>query len=271
MSIPFLTRAPTDVELRKLRLFLSVFGDGSGQEKDKSGTRAGWRDLERVVSELVGGEALEKKHVFDVLVPSTQSSGMVYGISVKSKCLGTAQKIETLDATGRVYMELTNSPAKLWSPLKAKDIMEDHWGNTGHAQIMGESILETVHQWYAESGISNVDLSRSVHLVASYSKPRGDAERLYQFHSFRLGFPTGIRWAFSSNRCLRGFDPAHPEETLFDWYALSGGQLKYYPRASTAIYSSPVFSLLSPPVLSISERSKSYWPTEWEAIGRKKF
>lgn len=245
---------------------MSVFRDGSGQEKDSTGTRVGWRDLERIVSELFHGKALEAKGVFDVIVPSTESPGVVYGISVKSKCLGSNAVIQRLDVSGRVYMELSNSPAKLWAPLKSEGIGENAFGDDNYAQAIGDSILKTVHGWYSETGLPQIDLRRSVYLVVSYSKPKATEERLYQVHSFELGFPQGIKWSFRSTKCLRGFDPNYPGEILFDWYGLSGGQLKYYPRAATALFDSPVFSLLSPKVLSITQRSKVYWPDEWSGF-----
>jgi len=245
---------------------MSVFRDGFGQERDLTGTRVGWRDLERVVSELLDGKALEKKHVFDVLVPSTNPLGTVYGISVKSKCLGRQRNIEMLDEDGRVYMELTNSPAKLWKPLKDMGIDENTFRKETDAERIGISVIKTVHDWYLNSGIDAIDLERSVHLNVSYSDPKKNEERLYQLHSFKLGFPKGIRWAFSSGACLRGYDPSNPGQPLIDWYGLSGGQLKYYPRTSSALYKTPVFTLLKPKVWRIEERSKVYWPSEWEAL-----
>lgn len=265
--IPFIHRDPTDTESILLKLLISSFGDGSGQEKDSFGTRAGWRDLERVIADLTNGEALEKKHVFDVLIKDTEDNTVIYGISVKSKCLGRNKKIETLDKEGRVYMELTNSPAKLWAPLKQKDISEENYGNEDFANEIGNSILYTVHSWYQNSGIDGIDLDNSVHLVFSYGKPvKSNEPRKYQVHVFELGFPDGIIWTFHSKSCLRGFDPKYPNEVLFDWYGLSGGQLKYYPRASEAKYKSFIFQTLNPAEISLRKRVEKYWPDEWNQI-----
>ncbi|SHF53439.1 hypothetical protein [Flavisolibacter ginsengisoli] len=265
MSVPYVTCAPTEKDVKKLILLMSVFGDGSGQERDSSGTRAGWKDLERVISELLGGSTLEKKQVFDVIVDQTLTGGNKYGISLKTKCLGTESKIQNLQTNGRVYMELTNSPAKLWAPLKAMGIHESDFGIKNDQEI-GNSILHTVHNWYLSYCLTfNIELKNSVHITISYGEGK-KGSRLYQAHSFPLGFPDGIIWKFKSNKCLRGYDPAFPDEVLFDWYGLSGGQLKYYPRASTALYSSSVFRLLSPDILTITEKSRVYWPQEWQDL-----
>lgn len=86
MSISFVTRGPSQDEVEQLRLAMSSFRDGSGQEKDQEGgTRPGWRDLERVIAEILGGVAPESKSVFDVFIPSTEQQDTDYGLSVKSK------------------------------------------------------------------------------------------------------------------------------------------------------------------------------------------
>lgn len=265
MATPFITCAPTEKDERRIALLMSVFKDGSGQERDATGTRAGWKDLERVVSEFLGGHPLEKKQVFDVIVDATKTESSKYGVSLKTKCLGSSLKIQNLQSTGRVYMELTNSPAKLWAPLKAIGINESDFGKKS-AQEMGDLILTTVHAWYsAYCAVKHVNMGKCIHMTISYSNGK-NGERLHQIHSFPLGFPLGIIWKYTSDKCLRGFDPSYPGETLFDWYGLSGGQLKYYPKASGAIYSSSIFELFIPPIYSITEKSKVYWPEEWNQL-----
>ncbi len=265
MAIAFIDKAPSEEELIRLKLFMSIFRDGTGQETDETGTRAGWRDIERVVAELLGGEALEKKEVYDVIIKPNPDSDEVYGISVKSKCLGRKNVIDQLTESGRVYMELTNSPAKLWEPLKTKGVHEGNFGDNKFAQTMGDSILTTVHGWYTNYHNKKINISKSIHLVFSYSSPKDyQEERVYQVHSFPLGFPSGIKWEFASDKCLRGFDPNFPEEVLLDWYGLSGGQLKFYPKASTAIFYSNIFALNKPRILTLSERAAEYWPKQWK-------
>src|SRR5205823_12611324 len=114
MPVAFIDRSPTGSETEQHRLALSSFRDGSGWEREEGGTTvAGWRQLERVVAEVFGGAAQENKGVFDVILPSDSSPNTDYGISVKSKELSRRTAIaDLLDGTGRLYLELANSPAK---------------------------------------------------------------------------------------------------------------------------------------------------------------
>ncbi len=49
MTVPFVTRNPTDKEIEKFRLILSTYQDGSGMLKRKDRTLPGWRDFERSI------------------------------------------------------------------------------------------------------------------------------------------------------------------------------------------------------------------------------
>lgn len=262
MSIPFITKAANELELKKLQLLMSTFTDGSGYEKNSDGTtRPGWRDLERVIAELLHGHASEGKSIFDVLVQSIANPNTSYGVSVKSKGF-SRNKFEALLNDGRVYMELCNSPAKLWEPLKQEGISELDFKEMRHANTIGSTILETVHNWYVNCGIDNIDLDKSVHLTISYRKEKS-LEPVYQLHTFELDFPEGIQWKYKSARCLAGYDPIAPNEVLFDWYGLSGGQLKYYPKANLARFCSTQFQLIKADCISISQKAKLYWPDIW--------
>lgn len=257
---------------------MSTFNDGSGQERDATGsTRLGWRDIERVAAVMLAGEGGENKQIFDVLVPDLDNPSKLYGISVKSKELSRKSALGDLGGSGRVYMELCNSPAKLWEPLKAAGITEADFSAGLHAEAIGTQILKTVSDWHsayaAEFSATNpqktIDLHQSIYLTISYNKASSVRNRQYQLHSFSLDFPQGVIWRYSSSRCLRGFDPMHPDEVLFDWYGLSGGQLKYYPRAAYSKYASPVFQLLEPRKLALEEKAARYFPESWQqAEGR---
>ena len=261
MGIQFVTRPATPKELTQLKLLMSTYTDGSGYEKNPDGTtRPGGRDLERIIAEWVGGTAPEGKSIFDITVSSSDKSS-IHGISVKSKGF-SKQKFTDLNTDGRVYMELCNSPAKLWEPLKLKGIFEDDFENQRRADEIGNSILDTVHNWYINSGVDNIDIAQSVHLTISYLRHRSE-EPAFQLHSFSLDFPGNIIWKYKSKKCLMGFDPDHPNEVLFDWYALSGGQLKYYPRVTKSIFSSEQFTLIKAPSLTVTEKAKGYWPELW--------
>lgn len=257
MTIPFILREATDDELSKLRLFMSTFTDGSGYEKNTDGTtRPGWRDFERIIAELLGAEAPEGKGIFDIIV-SSEGTSTKYGVSVKSKGF-SKNKFRNLLTDGRVYMELCNSPAKLWGPLKEQGINEQHFTAQEYAEQIGDSVLNTVHSWYENSGIPSLNLERSIHMTVSYG-PNEEGVVQYQVHTFPLEFPEGIIWRYKSAKCLSGYDPLFPEEVLFDWYGLSGGQLKYYPKANQARYNSDQFALEQATVLSIAQKADIYW------------
>jgi hypothetical protein len=276
VSVAFVSRAPSPDEAARLGLALSTFCDGSGMTRLADGsTLPGWREVERVVAEILGGHGAENKGIFDVMVPSTTHANVDYGFSIKSKELSRVTAIGDLDSGGRVYMELANSPAKFWAALKAEGISEDAIRNKREAARIGSIILGVVQGWHAEAARLHqsvtgrpLDLKGSVFLCLSYSKARVQRPREYQWHSFALDFPPGIQWEYRSEKSLLGRDPSSPSEVLIDWYPLSGGQLKYYPRAKTARFRSERFTLASEArALKISEKAARYWPKEWVAAG----
>lgn len=273
MSVAFLTRAPTLHETERLRLALSTFCDGSGMVcLDSGATLPGWRDAERLVAELLAGAALENKGVFDVIVSSTQHPDTDYGLSIK--CKEQPQAV-LRPADGRAYLELANSPAKFWKQLGLLGITETDFRARSNAQTMGDSILSTVQSWHAAAASQHklatrrtLDLASSAYLSLSCTSDIGP-NREYQWHSFPLSFPSPITWTYNSDKCLRGFDRLNPTEPLFDWYGLSGGQLKYYPRVSSARYKSVRFRLESTPggARSLGDKAARYWPAKWLAAG----
>lgn len=270
MTLPFVDRDPTSDETELLRLAFSTFCDGSGMTKEGEFSRPGWRDFERAIGEVLGGSTPEGKQVFDVFVRDKESKSVDVGLSVKSKELSRKGAIDDLEGDGRVYMELANSPAKFWADLSTQGIAESNFGSAP-AQKIGESILATVESWHREAQKNHantnrkLDLARSVYLTVSYSKPRGNSQRRYQVHSFPLDFPKGIEWSYRQRsndpiRSIKGFDPNKKDEVIFDWYPLSGGQLKYYPAASTAKFKTPSFALLKPNSETILSKVSRYWP-----------
>lgn len=269
MSISLITKPLSSDEFERWRLIMSTFNDGSGQERDSDGnTRLGWRDIERVAAIMLQGHGGEDKQVFDILIPSSSSENF-YGCSVKSKQL-SLKIFSKLDIDSRVYMELCNSPSKLWDPLKVENYFEADFTAMRYPNEIGKIIIETVEQWHHDyaNSFANlnpgkfIDINNSRYLTISYNN-KNSIDREYQIHSFPIGFPKNIIWKYNSKRCLRGYDPAHPTETLFDWYALSGGQLKYYPKASTSIFKSPKFKLLISPKTTLEDKASRYFPDDW--------
>lgn len=234
MQLPFVTKKPTRKDVEHLRLLLSVFRDGSGEEKDRWGrTRAGWKQIERIIAEMLNGVALEQKAVYDIVL-RTSGVDKAIGISMKTKSL-SRNRFEALAADGRVHMELTNAHAQLWKDLKARGLNESnfHPKASDIAPHIGESLLSTVQGWFSEFSLKDngeavsFNLDKGKFLVISYTDASMAQDTFYQVHSFPLRFPEGVIWKFHSEKCLRGYDPHHPEEVLFEWYGLSRGQLKY--------------------------------------------
>lgn len=67
----------------------------------------------------------------------------------------------------------------------------------------------------------------------------------------------------SIGRRLAGNDG---EGNLFEWYGESGGQFKYYPLASNAVWASDVFRLepFGNIEYGILNKAKIYFPKKWK-------
>jgi hypothetical protein len=249
MDMPLIDRNPTEHETRLFQLLLSFFSNGMGWETEKSGqTRIGWRQMERVVSYFYSGRMHEEdKHVFDVICPAWENAKTKVGISVKSKELKkTSEYFSDNPTDTRLYLELSNSPAKFWDELGRFGVTEAHFGDDNYAQTIGEKVVGLVERWHQDAFSEDKTLSahRSRYIVISYSGwSESTQSRKCAIHSLGLSLPPA-NWVFSSKRCLRGTCPTSGE-TLWDWYGLSGGQLKFYPRAETAMFQSEIFELLN--------------------------
>ena len=273
MTCVFANRAPTLSEVNLFRLMLSTFRDGSGNEMEDDGsTRPNWRELERCVAALVNASTNENKCIFDVIARGENASDKYYGYSVKSKQL-SPNKFGELSSSGRVYMEIANSPAKFWDAIQQNlNLAEVDFRSGNGASDIGNCVINLVEQWHLEGKTNfeashpngTLDLANSIYFCLSYSKNSLSNNRLFQVHAFKLAYPKDMIWTYKSDKCLSGYDAKHPTEVLVDWYGLSGGQLKYYPRADSAIFSSPVFSLLSPQnTISLEDKARSYFPSQF--------
>ena len=67
----------------------------------------GWRDFERTVAFVLGGQAQESKGIFDVILPSGVL-GIKYGISCKMR-----RELNRIDKLGRVAVEVSNAAREL--------------------------------------------------------------------------------------------------------------------------------------------------------------
>jgi hypothetical protein len=269
LSLVFVDRAPTQQELERLRLVLSTYQDGSGMLMLKDGTSLpGWRDFERAVASVFGGTSQENKAIFDVLLPDSTKPGISYGLSCKMRAT-----LERIGKDGRVTIELSNSARKFWEYLGVKGIDQSNYRN--QPREVGMALVQLIRRWHEAVSISVggvIDLAKSSYLVLSYSK-RG----VYQLHQFALDLPdpSYLDWSFprvsrrgivAQGNHLRGSDDIG---TLFEWYGESGGQLKYYPPAGSALWRSELFSLeplkLEHTGLVLMRKAEAYFPELWLA------
>lgn len=267
MPQALIDRPPSEQEVERLRLILSTYQDGTGMLQVEDGmTLPGWRDFERSVALAFNGEAQESKAIFDVLLSSEERSHIRYGLSCKMR-----RELNKLARTGRASLELSNSAGKFWDYLKTKGIDQRNYRDS--PVEVGISLIELIEGWHQavsiESG-GNVDLSRSSYLVLSWNQAR-----YYQLHQFQLTMPSPrtLNWHFPDNRLGetgRRLVGAEGVGALFEWYGESGGQLKYYPLASNAIWVSEVFQLepLGGIEYGILSKAAAFFPEKWAAANR---
>jgi len=189
---------PTHQQVEKLRLLLSTYQDGTGRLAStqdlplpKGMTLPGWRDFERAVAAVFGGEAQESKYVFDVIVPDPANPAGTWGISCKMR----RELNRVAQGDGRVTMELSNSSKQFWQHLHKQGIDEVSYREK--PAKVGAGLIEVVTSWHeAASRITGgmIDLSKSYYLVLSWNK-----KRAYQLHQFALDLPQNLRW-FSQPR-----------------------------------------------------------------------
>ena len=285
----------TDKEVERFRLLLSTFQDGSGmlltmkakklnkklgagtghirrggqfdpqvmlREAQTTGTLPGWRDLERVVAMSFSGLALESKAIFDVIIP--HSEGYIYGISCKMRAqLNAATKIN-----GRVNIEVSNAAGRFMNDLltSGKGITADNLRL--YPQDAGEALFKRVKQFHEVASTETggiINISRSSYLILQYNN-RGS----YQLFQYSLTFPDWktLTWSFpEGGKRLVGCD-ATGGKTI-EWYPNSGGQLKYYPLSTSALWKSTIFELEPIPSTlaqhSIINRAVEYFPDQWRA------
>lgn len=267
MPQALIDRPPTEREVERLRLILSAYQDGTGMLQAERGlTLPGWRDFERAIALAFHGEAQESKAIFDVLLPSEERPNIRYGLSCKMR-----RELNKIERTGRVSLELSNSAGQFWTFLKTKGIDQTNYRDRPLA--VGVALIEVVESWHRAANITRggaVDLTKSSYLVLSWNRARH-----YQLHQFPLTMPDPyeLNWRFptkkggETGRRIAGEDEAG---TLFEWYGESGGQLKYYPLASSALWASEIFQLepLRDIEYGILNKAAAYFPEKWLEANR---
>lgn len=255
MSFPIKDRPLDGREIERLRLILSTFRDGSGQQwmRRTGESMPGFRDFERATAVVCGGTTAENKGIFDVLVPVGR--GLPYGISCKMSAMQLAAKSCS-------FMELANSAKKFADEF---DRLGVDW--TRDPAEAGIATVELVTSWHLALG-GEVDLPGSRYLVLSHDR----AWRYFQLLIYPLdlaiadpqwdvewkvegvGRPSSVAGYIERDRGLH---------RLWQLFPNSGGQLKYYPPLEWAEWISPVFELEQPPVRTLRERVEDYFPGCW--------
>lgn len=257
---------PTQRDVEKLRLILSIFQDGTGQLKRGSATLPGWRDFERAVAIAFDGEAPEGKQILDIVFRTPTAEGKYYGVSCKMK------QIKVNDAE-RAYIELSNASKSFWRELEKRGLERSNYRQ--HPLEVGQIIINLVKEWHKfikipGMGRVEIDRSKSFYMILSWNESTGS----YQLHQVPLELPepTTLRWEFPLNvrgeqNRLVGYEESG---RLFEWYAESGGQLKYYPRFETAFWKSDVFRLEPLPPNStpytLLGKVEAYFPVHWREV-----
>ena len=97
-----------------------------------------------------------------------------------------------------------------------------------------------------------VDPEASVFLSVMYSPMNNHHQREYLVSTYPIILPAPRRWEFRG-KALVGLDES--DETLYEWYALSGSQFKYYPLIAKRKYGSKLFQLLQPAQESLQQKA----------------
>ncbi|OQY16406.1 MAG: hypothetical protein B6I36_10275 [Desulfobacteraceae bacterium 4572_35.1] len=258
MNYVFAGSIPAKGQVEKLRLTLSTYQDGTGQLVFELGkSLPGWRDFERSVALAFAGIAQESKAIFDVLVPISENPEMSFGISCKMR-----ETLRTVERTGRVTVEVSNSSGKFWDALGANGI-DDY---DAAPDTAGKILLNLVESWHNEVSLEQggtVDVSKSFYLLLQWHK-RSSRYQLFQFPT-HLPDPETLSWKVEGRRLVG----RNNDGVMIEWYGYSGGQLKYYPFADNAIWSSDIFQLEPLPEndlgYGLRRRVIEYFPDLWRA------
>jgi hypothetical protein len=251
MSFPFLTRPPRDEELTLLKKFLASYRDGSGNLRESDGsTRAEFRQIERCFAELLFGKTTENKAFYDFVVQKNEDGGVVVrGASIKSKEHENLNSYISQTLTMRSHLELSNSSAKDWKMCMERGLSEKDFREGQQPDKFGAAILErqAIERTSSQESYLNSIPGKnkafketdSVYISLLYS-PVVNGERTYLVSSFGAVLPKPATWEFKGKRLV---GQEADGSVLYEWYGLSGGQLKYYPKLSQRLHGTSLFNL----------------------------
>jgi hypothetical protein len=211
----------------------------------------GFRDYERALASVLGGRTPENKGVFDVVVDTGEPSGNI-GISCKMVKVQPAKHQCS-------FMELSNSAAAFRNYLLSVQI---NWAT--EPGLAGPAIIDLVTTWH-EAVSAGIDMEASSYAVLSHDSRWSEFELLCFPLNLRLANPRGeVEW-LKEGQSLSGYvRVGERRHRLWQWYANSGGQLKYYPPYDWARWRTGTFTLEQPPQVSLQRRARQYFPTLWK-------
>lgn len=266
MHRAFLTGAPRSGELALLKKFIATYRDGTGGNRESDGsTRADSRQLERCFAELLHGRTTENKAFYDFVVEFNEGGGIaVRGASIKSKEITNLREYPRQQQTMRAHLELSNASAKDWRLCREHGLTEEIFRNHESASKFGNVILlrQQLERQASEatylrknSNINNNLLfveNECVYISVLYS-PEQNGERSWLISTFNAVLPPPALWKFSGN-ALIGLD--EKSERLYEWYALSGSQFKYYPRLASRMFGTELFTVPKPTVETLRAKAE---------------
>lgn len=261
MERAFLTRPPTVSELALLKKFLATYRDGTGGNRETDGSsRADSRQIERCFAELLHGRTTESKAFYDFVVESNESGGIaVRGASIKSKQAAHLRDYASQKTTMRSYLELSNSSAKDWALCKDYGLSESDFAAHKHPEKFGDVILmrqkqerEASETAYIAGHASKSFVAKDCVFISVLYSPDLRGERSWLVSTFPVQLPEPATWVFAG-KALVGKEA--DGSNLYEWYALSGSQFKYYPRLSSRLNGTDLFEVPKPAVESLRAKA----------------
>lgn len=254
-------------QVEQIRLLMSTYQDGTGQLRIKDGTTLpNWRDFERSVAITFKGFAFENKGFLDVVINGEEinEKGRI-GISCKMR-----NTLSSFKSTKSISLELSNAYNKFWTELQKQKIH-----NVGHVRLVpekaGKIIVDLYESWkYNAAENLNINIEKSFYLTCLYDQRKS----LYKLFAlpFLLPNPASLKWELRESKDgdeNRGTLIAKKDDKLIiEWYAISGGQMKYYPTENDVIWQSDEFNL--EPIANIEsgygliQKAKEYFPDKWK-------
>jgi hypothetical protein len=257
MEKAFITRAPSANELNLFKKYLGSYRDGSGNNREDGdgSSRADSRQIERCFAELLDGTTTENKAFYDFVIESNENGSIaVRGASIKSKEIPKllSYRSELGQRKLRAHLEISNSSSKDWELCSQHDLTEDHFREGMYAEKFGAVMLERQKSERLNSEQSYISASRnstkvfinrdSVFISILYS-PAINNERNWLVSSFSINLPEPNQW-IKKGKCIVGLD--EDGDKLYEWYALSGSQFKYYPKIKSRLHGTDLFTLPRP-------------------------